>query len=129
MKVAEFLQHEGSGGSFDYGQMSSVGTPSSLVVDAVMWRGKNTEIRQQKEAGFPGIGAREQVRELVKARESGVAYMMGHMSIVASESSSFVKKFVIDIVYGSLRRNCRHPAVSLGIPHTSLIEVGMVYHV
>lgn len=130
MKVAEFLQHEGEGsGSGAHGQMLLVGIQSSPLTDAVMGPDKNSLVGQGKKVGFQGVGVKEEVKELEEAREAGVAYMMGHTCVVASESSSFVKKFAIDIVYGFLWRNCRRPAVALGIPHTSLIEVGMVYHV
>ncbi|KAK1283737.1 putative potassium transporter 13 [Acorus calamus] len=69
------------------------------------------------------------VRELVEARESGVVYMIGHTCVVARRPSPLMKKVAIDFVYGFLRRNFRRPAVTLGIPHEALIEVGMVYHV
>ncbi|XP_062012005.1 probable potassium transporter 13 [Rosa rugosa] len=71
----------------------------------------------------------QEVNELKEAREAGVAYMMGNTHVVASDLSPFLKKFAIDIVYGFLRRNCRRPAIALQIPHTSLIEVGMLYQV
>ncbi|KAF8412761.1 hypothetical protein HHK36_000731 [Tetracentron sinense] len=118
-KLTEFLQREiDEGGGFGSrgGEMAVIGQPSRPVVD------------QQKKVGFNNEGVSE-VKELVDAREAGVAYMMGNTCVVARESSSFVKKFAIDIVYGFLRQNCRRPATVLGIPHTSLIEVGMAYHV
>ncbi|KAM7252153.1 hypothetical protein ACFE04_024036 [Oxalis oulophora] len=72
---------------------------------------------------------REELMELVQAKESGVAYIMGHSYVKARRSSSFLKKFVIDMGYSFLRKNCRGPAVGLNIPHISLIEVGMIYYV
>ncbi|XP_068322244.1 probable potassium transporter 13 [Pyrus communis] len=78
-----------------------------------------------------GVGSAEQwMKKLMEAREAGgMAYMVGNPYVEASEVSPFLKKFAIDIVYNFLRRNCRRPAVTLGIPHTSLIEVGMLYQV
>ncbi|KAJ6916647.1 potassium transporter 13 [Populus alba x Populus x berolinensis] len=73
--------------------------------------------------------ASEDVNELMKAKEAGVTYMMGHTWVIAREASCILKKLVINYVYGFLRRNSRCPATSLGIPHSALIEVGMVYRV
>ncbi|KAK3131060.1 hypothetical protein QOZ80_6BG0501500 [Eleusine coracana subsp. coracana] len=70
-----------------------------------------------------------EVKTLLEERESGVSYMIGHTCVLAHESSSAVKKFAVNIVYGFLRRNSRRPAVELGVPHASLIEVGMTYRV
>jgi len=72
---------------------------------------------------------REELLELIKAKEAGVAYILGHSYIKARKSSSFLKKFAIDVGYSFLRKNCRGPAVALHIPHISLIEVGMIYYV
>ncbi|KAK9937497.1 hypothetical protein M0R45_014280 [Rubus argutus] len=76
-----------------------------------------------------GSAGCQEVSKLKEAREAGVAYMMGNTCVVASDVSPFLKKFAIDTVYGFLRRNCRRPAIALGIPHTSLIEVGILYQV
>ncbi|KAG8074949.1 hypothetical protein GUJ93_ZPchr0006g46465 [Zizania palustris] len=73
--------------------------------------------------------AKAEVKELLEEKEAGVSYMIGHTCVFAHESSSAIKKFVVNVVYGFLRRNSRRPAVVLGIPHTSLIEVGMAYRV
>ncbi|KAI4375428.1 hypothetical protein MLD38_013294 [Melastoma candidum] len=72
---------------------------------------------------------RDELLELIEAKEAGVAYIMGHSYIKARRSSSFLKKLVIDVGYSFLRKNCRGPAVVLNIPHISLIEVGMIYYV
>ncbi|XVE88506.1 hypothetical protein DITRI_Ditri19aG0074600 [Diplodiscus trichospermus] len=83
----------------------------------------------KKTVRFRGVGCSKELEDLREARESGLAYMMGSTCVLASETSSYLKKFVINIVYGFLRQNCRRPATELGVPHTSLIEVGMVYRV
>ncbi|KAJ1388818.1 Potassium transporter [Sesbania bispinosa] len=79
----------------------------------------------------PGLdhAAREELSDLIQAKEAGVAYIMGHSYVKARKSSSFLKKLVIDMGYSFLRKNCRSPAVALNIPHISLIEVGMIYYV
>lgn len=79
----------------------------------------------------PGMdpSVREELMDLINAKEAGVAYIMGHSYVKARKSSSFLKKLVIDIGYSFLRKNCRGPAVALNIPHISLIEVGMIYYV
>ncbi|KAH7666822.1 KUP system potassium uptake protein [Dioscorea alata] len=72
---------------------------------------------------------RDELLALIEAKNTGVAYVMGHSYIKARKTSSFLKKFVIDVAYSFLRKNCRGPAVALNIPHISLIEVGMIYYV
>lgn len=72
---------------------------------------------------------REELIDLIQAKEAGVAYIMGHSYVKARRSSSYLKKLVIDIGYSFLRKNCRGPSVALNIPHISLIEVGMIYYV
>lgn len=70
---------------------------------------------------------KDELKELVDAKEAGVAYILGHSYVKASSSSSWLKKFVIDVAFNFLRNNCRGPSVALSIPHTCLIEVGMIY--
>lgn len=72
---------------------------------------------------------RDEMTELIEAKEAGTAYILGHSYIKAKRTSSFVKKLAIDVGYSLLRKNCRAPAVTLNIPHICLIEVGMIYHV
>ncbi|KAA0048557.1 potassium transporter 4 isoform X1 [Cucumis melo var. makuwa] len=72
---------------------------------------------------------KEELIDLIQAKEAGVAYIMGHSYVKARRSSSYLKKLVIDIGYSFLRKNCRGPSVALNIPHISLIEVGMIYYV
>ncbi|KAK6160176.1 hypothetical protein DH2020_003557 [Rehmannia glutinosa] len=74
-------------------------------------------------------GAREELRELMEAREAGLAYIMGHSYMKAKGGSSLIKKVVINFGYEFLRRNCRAPTYALSAPHASTLEVGMVYHV
>ncbi|CAK9137797.1 unnamed protein product [Ilex paraguariensis] len=71
---------------------------------------------------------REELRDLMEAREAGVAYILGHSYVRAKQGSSLVKKIVINYVYDFLRRNCRAPTSALSVPHASSLEVGMVHH-
>eukprot|EP00250_Pteridium_aquilinum_P001212 c11418_g1_i1 orf=308-2656(+) len=72
---------------------------------------------------------RDELKEIIQAKEAGVAYILGHSYVQASRSSSVIKKLAINFGFNFLRRNCRGPTVALSIPHTSLIEVGMIYYV
>ncbi|XP_073302579.1 potassium transporter 6-like isoform X2 [Primulina huaijiensis] len=74
-------------------------------------------------------GAREELRELMEAREAGVAYILGHSYVKTKQGSSLVKKMVINFGYDFLRRNSRASTYALNVPHASTLEVGMVYNV
>ncbi|XVF68494.1 hypothetical protein PTKIN_Ptkin11bG0006900 [Pterospermum kingtungense] len=67
--------------------------------------------------------------QILRAKESGVAFILGHSYAKAKKSSSILKKFAINVVYAFLSKNCREPDVVLNVPHTSLLEVGMIYYV
>ncbi|XP_028081595.1 potassium transporter 25-like isoform X2 [Camellia sinensis] len=69
---------------------------------------------------------REELQELVDARESGTAYFLGQSHLTVRRGSNFLKKFLI-MTYVFLDKNCREPPVALNIPHAALVEVGMVY--
>ncbi|XP_002534415.2 potassium transporter 6 [Ricinus communis] len=73
--------------------------------------------------------AREELHELMEAREAGVAYMLGHSYMRAKQGSSMIKKLVINYGYEFLRRNSRASAYQLSVPHASTLEVGMIYNV
>ncbi|KAI4350414.1 hypothetical protein L6164_004872 [Bauhinia variegata] len=91
-------------------------------------RGRRVRFQIQDSPGMdPAV--REELLDLIQAKEAGVAYIMGHSYVKARKSASFLKRFVIDIGYSFLRKNCRGPSVALNIPHISLIEVGMIYYV
>nr|XP_016483014.1 PREDICTED: potassium transporter 6-like [Nicotiana tabacum] len=74
-------------------------------------------------------GAREELRELMEARESGIAYILGHSYVRTKHGSSLFKKMVINFGYDILTKISRPPAYALTVPHASTLEVGMVYHV
>ncbi|KAL6896908.1 hypothetical protein ACP4OV_007480 [Aristida adscensionis] len=72
---------------------------------------------------------RDELCDLLQAKEAGVAYIIGHSYVKARKNSNFLKTFAINYAYSFLRKNCRGPSVTLHIPHISLIEVGMIYYV
>uniref|UniRef100_A0A7N0TH18 Potassium transporter n=1 Tax=Kalanchoe fedtschenkoi TaxID=63787 RepID=A0A7N0TH18_KALFE len=67
--------------------------------------------------------------QISAARESGVAYILGHSHAKAKEPSSVVRKLAINAVLAFLAKNCREPDVTLNVPRSSLLEVGMIYYV
>ncbi|PON57563.1 Potassium transporter [Parasponia andersonii] len=67
--------------------------------------------------------------KILKAKEYGITYILGHSYAKSKKSSSVLKKIAIDIVYAFLSKNSRGPDVALNVPHTSLLEVGMIYYV
>ncbi|KAL4352688.1 hypothetical protein GQ457_06G041420 [Hibiscus cannabinus] len=69
---------------------------------------------------------REELRELMDARESGMAFILGHSYVRAKKGSNLMKRIVINYGYDFLRRNSREPTYALSIPHASTLEVGMV---
>ncbi|XVF53751.1 hypothetical protein PTKIN_Ptkin05aG0124100 [Pterospermum kingtungense] len=69
---------------------------------------------------------REELQELIQARESGTAYFLGQSHLAVREGSNFLKKFLV-MTYVFFDKNCREPHVALNIPHAALVEVGMVY--
>lgn len=69
---------------------------------------------------------REELQELVDARESGTAYFLGQPHLAVHGGSNFLKKFLI-MIYIFLDKNSREPPVALNIPHAALVEVGMLY--
>ncbi|KAL0415589.1 UNVERIFIED_CONTAM: Potassium transporter 2 [Sesamum latifolium] len=69
---------------------------------------------------------REELEEIVEARESGTAYFLGQSHLLARKGSNFFKKFLI-MVYVFLDKNSREPPVALNIPNAALLEVGTLY--
>lgn len=70
---------------------------------------------------------REELQELMDAREAGMAFILGHCYVRAKSGSSLMKRLVINLGYDFLRRNSRGPTYALGIPCASTLEVGMIY--
>ncbi|XP_042501935.1 potassium transporter 4-like [Macadamia integrifolia] len=121
----------------DYGMSTIIQSSKSATLQSLRsaYEDENPQVRR-RQVRFqlpPNQGmdpsVREELSDLILAKEAGVAYIMGHSYVKARRSSSFLKKLVIDIGYSFLRKNCRGPSVALNIPHISLIEVGMIYYV
>ncbi|XP_010250476.1 PREDICTED: potassium transporter 4 [Nelumbo nucifera] len=121
----------------DYGLNTTIQSSKSSTLQSLRsaYENENPQIRR-RQVRFqlppnPGMdpSVRDELMDLIQAKEAGVAYIMGHSYVKARRSSSFLKKLVIDIGYSFLRKNCRGPSVALNIPHISLIEVGMIYYV
>ncbi|TKY58626.1 Potassium transporter 6 [Spatholobus suberectus] len=74
-------------------------------------------------------GAMEELKELMEAREVGVAYIIGQSHMRAKPGSSMLKKLVINLGYEFLRKNSRVPSYVLSAPRASSLEVGMMYQV
>ncbi|KAK8567694.1 hypothetical protein V6N12_006271 [Hibiscus sabdariffa] len=68
-------------------------------------------------------GAREELQELMEAREAGIAYILGHSYVKAKQGSSLIKTLVINYGYEFLRRNSRPSTYALTVPHASTLEV------
>ncbi|KAK9935523.1 hypothetical protein M0R45_022624 [Rubus argutus] len=66
---------------------------------------------------------------LREAIDSGFTYLLAHGEVRAKKNSFFLKKLVINYVYGFMRRNCRAGAANYIVPHMNIIEVGMTYMV
>ncbi|KAL7240994.1 hypothetical protein ACSBR2_006592 [Camellia fascicularis] len=76
-----------------------------------------------------GTSALEELKELMEAREAGLAYILGNSYVSAKQGSSLLKKLVINYGYDLLRRNSRAHTYALNVPHASTLEVGMACHV
>ncbi|XP_078154247.1 potassium transporter 6-like [Carex rostrata] len=72
---------------------------------------------------------REEMRELMEAREAGMAFILGNSYVKSKSGSGLFRRFIIDFAYDFLRRNSRGPSYAMSIPHASTLEVGMVYNV
>lgn len=70
----------------------------------------------------------EELRDLMEAREAGMAYIVGHSYVRAKQGSGLLRRVAIDFVYDFLKRNCRAPPYAASVPHASTIEVGMICH-
>lgn len=93
-------------------------------------------IRARKKVRFvlptsPRMNAstREELQELMEAREAGMAFILGHSYVRAKSGSGFVRRLAINYGYDFLRRNSRGPAYAVNIPYASTLEVGMIYYV
>ncbi|KAK1311357.1 Potassium transporter 6 [Acorus calamus] len=145
--IAEFIRSENSkttNGEVEDERMAVVGTTSTHC-EGVMRLCEDDEVgtseiapKKKRRVRFvvpEGVTkmeaeAREEVEELMEARESGMAFIMGHSHVRAKSGSGLVKRLAIDYGYDFLRRNCRAALdYAMNVPHASTLEVGMVYYV
>ncbi|MCD7452075.1 Potassium transporter 8 [Datura stramonium] len=157
--IAEFIRSEERGQSFeavedidDNERLTVIGTTSTHVAGIRMCEDsgelphvdtKDTEMIVISSPEVPrkrvrflvpespqmDLSVREELQELMEAREAGMAFILGHCYVRAKRGSSLIKKLVINIGYDFLRRNCRGPTYALSFPRASTLEVGMIYHV
>ncbi|KAJ7547410.1 hypothetical protein O6H91_08G084600 [Diphasiastrum complanatum] len=64
-----------------------------------------------------------------RMKQTGVVYLLGQIHVKAKRDSSFVKRFIVDYAYAFIKINTRRSPIILNVPHTRLLEVGMVYHI
>lgn len=69
------------------------------------------------------------VNHLNSSRRHGIVYILGHTELRASPDSNFFRKFIINVLYNFIRRNFRSSLHTLNIPHTRLLQVGMVHYI
>ncbi|KAK4712553.1 hypothetical protein R3W88_007066 [Solanum pinnatisectum] len=154
--IAEFIRSEGRGQSFEAVEdidanerLTVIGTTSTHIdgiricedngelthVDTEMIEISSPEVPRKRvrflvpESPQMDLSVREELQELMEAREAGMAFILGHCYVRAKRGSSLIKKLVINIGYDFLRRNCRGPTYALSFPQASTLEVGMIYHV
>ncbi|XP_042502114.1 potassium transporter 8-like [Macadamia integrifolia] len=111
------------------GDSAEVAGPSEL-------KEKHSPMVQRKRVRFvlpesPKIdnATQEELKDLMEAREAGMAFILGHSYVRARRGSSLMKNLVINVGYDFLRRNSRGPSYVHNIPHASTLEVAMIYHV
>jgi KUP system potassium uptake protein len=73
--------------------------------------------------------ARSEIQHLHQAKQNGVVYILGETKLRCRRDSNFFRKFIIDDFYGVLRRNSRSSSDAFDIPHTSLLQVGVVHYI
>ncbi|KAH6797203.1 hypothetical protein C2S52_021757 [Perilla frutescens var. hirtella] len=69
---------------------------------------------------------RQELEDIIDARESGTAYFLGQSHLLARNGSNMLKKLLI-MTYVFLDKNSREAPVALNIPNAALLEVGTVY--
>ncbi|KAK4741336.1 hypothetical protein SAY87_024924 [Trapa incisa] len=151
--IAEFIRTEDiepsgsrtSSGSKEYGDMKVVGTcctdREGICISEDMLCEEVTQLAavpQQKkkrvrfvvpESSKMDRDSAEELRELMDARESGIANIHGHYYVRAKHGSGLITKLAINVVYDFLRRNSRAPIYATSrVSDASTIEVGMICH-
>ncbi|XP_021909987.1 potassium transporter 1 [Carica papaya] len=110
--------------SWEFGDLKTLTDSNLKVIEQSL---HDTEVIKSSSRNSKDSPIKDESHHILKAKESGIAYILGHSYAKAQKSSSIFKKFAIDVVYAFLSTNCRGPDVVLNVPHTSLLEVGMIY--
>ncbi|KAL4392138.1 hypothetical protein AHAS_Ahas03G0315100 [Arachis hypogaea] len=136
--IAEFIRTGNSSNEAEkddhHDVMAVVGTCSSSTHHIIMsdenGKGQKKKVRfivpekQKMESD-----AMEELKDLMEAREAGVAYIIGHSYMRAKPGSSTLKKLLVNFGYELLRKNSRAPSYVHSVPHASALEVSMMYYV
>ncbi|KAI4372894.1 hypothetical protein MLD38_011075 [Melastoma candidum] len=126
-EIGENLRPESVSVSFP-----SIGSEKDAIeMDCVSIRGRKVrfavEAEDEDTDAKKDLALREELKDLMGAREAGTAFMLGHSYVRAKQGSSLLKRLAVDVGYNFLWRNSRGPEVALKVPPASLLEVGMVY--
>ncbi|XP_058108339.1 potassium transporter 25-like isoform X3 [Magnolia sinica] len=108
-----------------HGECLTTQTSPPSQVPLPMGRRKKVRFQLPPESPEMSQSIREELQELVDARESGSAYFLGRSHLHARNGSNILKTLMIS-VYIFLDKNCREHSVALNIPYAALVEVGMV---
>ncbi|GFY99331.1 potassium transporter 1 [Actinidia rufa] len=134
--IIQFVENEGLVSSRGYGNLDGEAHDSTDLTlthsnheEKMVHSLQDFHAMESGNGHLGGSSLKDESLQILKERESGIAYILGHSHAQAKKSSSIFKKFAIDVVYAFLSKNCREPDVALSVPHTSLIEVGMIYYV
>ncbi|KAH7515741.1 hypothetical protein FEM48_Zijuj10G0058500 [Ziziphus jujuba var. spinosa] len=110
--------------------IESVGTSEAVEITSPPLSQRKKRVRfVVPESPQMETGAKEELQELMEAREAGIAYILGNTYMRAKKGSSITKRIAIDYGYEFLRRNSRTPTYALSVPQASTLEVGIVYNV
>ncbi|GFY99340.1 potassium transporter 1 [Actinidia rufa] len=128
--IIQFVENEGLVSSRGYGNLDGEAHDSTDLTlthsnheEKMVHSLQDFHAMESGNGHLGGSSLKDESLQILKERESGIAYILGHSHAQAKKSSSIFKKFAIDVVYAFLSKNCREPDVALSVPHTSLIEV------
>lgn len=107
---------------------------ATVITEASTSRPREPEPETEKDSGSNSNSVQDKSLEnelavLRMAKESGIVYLLGHVSIRARKDSWFIKKLAINYFYAFLRKNCRRGIATLSVPHTRLMEVAITHMV
>lgn len=123
-----FIPVEEMSSSVDPDESMECGESRRHLLDVASGSGNRKRVRFMLPPKSPRMrpSVREELQEIIDARESGTAYFLGQSHLLAREGSNFFKKLLI-MTYVFLDKNGREPPVALNIPNAALLEVGTVY--